>query len=145
MSDLSREQVLDAIQNGWGTYVGRFRRLSPEAQDAFLHQQGYARLADLLAHVSAWWREGQQAVTNLLSDPGFQSPEHDVDAFNASAVQGCRGLSEAAVIQAFESARKDWLDLVSRLPDAAFRNQRIVDRLRIELLGHLAEHEIAPR
>ncbi|MCX6029924.1 MAG: hypothetical protein NT169_11570 [Chloroflexi bacterium] len=142
MTELTRAQVLGALCEGWGTYVARFRRLSPAAQAAFLVKQGYARLADLLAHVVAWWREGQQAIQSMLDDPNFQSRNYDVDAFNAQAITSCRDLGELAVIEAFESARQSWLALVAGLPEDAFQNQKIIERLQIELIGHLAEHEI---
>ncbi len=143
MTELTREQVVGALQDGWGTYVERFERLSPEAQADFLARQGYARLADLLGHVIAWWEEGLQAVPALLDDPAFGSPDHDVDAFNAQAVERFRGLDEAAVIRTFESARQAWLALVARLPDDALRNEKIAWRLHIEIIGHLEEHAIS--
>ena len=142
MAELTREQVLDALQNGWGTYMQRFHSLSPAAQSAFLAQQGYARLADLLAHVIAWWEEGTPAVERLLHDPGYRSPDHDVDAFNAQAVARSRDLDEPAVQQRFEQARLALRDLVAGLPDHAFQDKRIVDRLQIEVIGHLGEHDI---
>jgi hypothetical protein len=142
MTELTREQIADALQDGWGTYVERFGRLSPEAQAAFLAGQGYARLADLLAHVVNWWEDGQRAVLARLDAPGFDAPDYDVDAFNAQAVERFRSLSEPSVIQAFEAARRAWLALVAGLPDDAWRNQMIADRLHIEVIGHLAEHDI---
>ncbi len=143
MIELTREQVVSALQNGWGTYVERFERLSPEAQADFLARQGYASLADLLGHVIAWWEEGLQAVPALLDDPTFGSPDHDVDAFNAQAVERFRDLDEPAVIHIFEAVRRAWLDLVTCLPDDALRNKRIAGRLHIEIIGHLAEHVIS--
>jgi hypothetical protein len=142
MTELTREQIISALQDGWGTYVECFERLSPEARAAFLARQGYARLADLLGHVVAWWEEGQPAISALLDDPNFSSPDYDVDAFNAQAVERFRSLSEPSVIQAFEAARRAWLALVAGLPDDAWRNQMIADRLHIEVIGHLAEHDI---
>jgi hypothetical protein len=34
------------------------------------------------------------------------------------------------------------LDLVVHLPEAAFQNHLILDRLRIEFVGHLQEHAL---
>jgi O-glycosyl hydrolase len=140
MDTVSREQVMDALEQGWGTYVARFRQLTSEAQAASLKRQGYARLADVLAHVLAWWNEGLHAVEALQTDPGFASPDYDVDAFNAQAVQRSAALSEAAVVAQFEAQRQAWLSLVRRLPDTAFANPRLAARMHMELIGHLAEH-----
>lgn len=142
MAKLTRELVLDALENGWGTYVERFHALSLAAQSAFLARQGYARLADLLAHVIAWWEEGQQAVERLLHDPTYCSPDHDVDAFNAQAVARFHDLDEAAVQQRFEGARVALLNLVTGLPDEAFQDKGIADRLHIEVIGHWGEHDL---
>jgi hypothetical protein len=109
MDGLTREQVMDALEQGWGTYVARFRQLTPEAQARSLARQGYARLADVLAHVLAWWNEALPAVEALQTDPGFASPDYDVDAFNAQAVQRCAALSEAAVGRSLKrGARPGW-------------------------------------
>ena len=142
MTGLTRGQIISALRDGWGTYVERFERLSPEAQAAFLARQGYARLADLLGHVVAWWEEGQRATLALLDDPNFSSPDYDVDAFNARAVERFHGLDEPAVVHAFEAARRAWLDVVARLPDDVLQNKKIADRLHIEIIGHLGEHDI---
>ncbi len=139
---ITREQILEALHTDWGTFVDRFRQLSPETQAAYLQQQGYDRFADLLAHVIAWWREGLQAIPAMLSEPDYTAPEHDVDHFNAQAVESSRDLDEAAVIAIFEDLRQQWLELVGGLPDDAFQNRPIADRLNIELIGHFEEHNL---
>jgi len=83
------------------------------------------------------------AVERLLREPACRSPDYDVDAFNAQAVARFRDLDEPAVLQRFEKARLAQLRLVSSLPDAAFRNQPVVDRLHIEIIAHLGEHDIS--
>ena len=142
MTEAIREQVLAALQNDWAAYIECFHCLAPEAQAAFLAGQGYARLADLLAHVIAWWTEGSHAVETLLVDPEAGSPDYDVDAFNAQAVFGVRDVDETAVGESFETMRRRMLELVMNLPAAAFRNKRIVDRLQIEVIGHFSEHAL---
>ncbi len=142
MLSLTREQLLENIQNEWGTYVECFQGLSAQAQTAFLAKQGYARLGDLLAHVIAWWEVSQPAVTARLADPAFKEPDYDIDAFNARAVERFSSLDEPAILEAFEAKRKAVLDFVAHLPEAAFQNQSIIDRLHIEFVGHLQEHAV---
>jgi hypothetical protein len=142
MIEPAREQILDALQNGWGTYVERFHNLLPEAQSAFVEKQGFARFADILAHVIAWWEEGIKTIKTLLHDPGYNPPEYNMDAFNAQTVEKYRHLDELYMIQSFEHTRKAFLDLILSLPDDAFRQQNIVGWLHIETVGHLGEHEI---
>ncbi|MCL4560474.1 MAG: hypothetical protein M1281_07665 [Chloroflexi bacterium] len=143
MAPLTRAQCLTGLETGWGTYVERFRRLSPPEQAAWLKQQGYTRLADLLGHVIAWWEQAIPDIECKIADPGFQSPDVDVDTFNARAVQRFSAFDEAAVIRLFEAQRRAMLDLVLRLPERAFGDKNLRDRLHIEIIGHLEEHEIA--
>ncbi len=143
MTEWLREQALAALENDWGSYVERFHSLPAEAQAAFLALQGYARLADLLAHIVAWWQEGRRVMDRLGEDPGFIAQDYDVDAFNALAVASARDQDEAVVLASFEAMRQHLIQLVTRLPPAAFENQRLAERLRIEVVGHLAEHALA--
>lgn len=140
MAQTLREQALDALNNDWAAYVGGFRRLTSQAQAAFLERQGYTRLADLLAHVTAWWTDGQRSIRAILADPNYPPQEYDVDAFNARAVSAAAGLSETEIIQRFETARLAFVDLVKGLEEEDFRNERMTRRLHIEVIGHYEEH-----
>jgi len=140
MTVLTREQTLDAIENGWGTYVRRFNELTPTGQREFLHKQGYDRLADLLGHVLAWWTDGQQKVKDTLANPDLPAQEYDVDDFNAKAVAKFKNMPEEEVIRLFEEKRAAWIKLVKSLPDSAFQNEKLRARLHIEVVGHLEEH-----
>jgi hypothetical protein len=139
----TREQILTSLHTEWGTLVERFQRLSPEAQAVYLQHQGYARFADLLAHVIAWWQEGLAAVPAMLSDPTYTSPDQDVDQFNAQAVDRLHDLSESAISVIFADLRQQWIDLVNGLPAEAFQDERITWRLHIEIIGHFDEHRLA--
>ena len=142
MASLTREQVVENIRDDWGAYVERFRSLSPQAQAAFLTQQGYARLGDLLAHVIAWWEACQRDIAARLADPAFREPDYDIDAFNARAVERFSNQDEPAIVEAFEAQRAAMLDFVAHLPEAAYQDQRIIDRLHIEFVGHLQDHAV---
>ncbi|HTP07809.1 MAG TPA: DinB family protein [Anaerolineae bacterium] len=140
---LTREQLLASLHTDWGTFIECYQRLSPEAQTAYLQQQGYARFADLLAHVIAWWQEGLAAIPIMLSDPAYVSPEYDVDQFNAQAVARRRDLDGTAVSTIFANLRQQWIDLVNSLPNEAFQDEKITQRLHIEIIGHYTEHSLA--
>jgi hypothetical protein len=142
MSNLSRKDILDTLQTGWGTYVQRFQKMSPAAQTAFLKQQGYARLADLLAHVVAWWEVGHHAIDNYLSNPAFVPPGYNVDSFNAEAVAGVSGVDEHTMIESFEKARISLIAYIRSLPDAAFENEKVVNQFNMDVIGHLQEHAL---
>ncbi len=103
---ITHQSVLDLLNGDWANYVARFQGLSPAAQAAFLEQQGYKRLADLLAHIVAWWDEGLQAIQRYKNDPAARQPEIDVDSFNARAVEAVRTMTEAEEIRVFEETRR---------------------------------------
>jgi hypothetical protein len=142
MDKMTRQNVLALLTEEWGNYVGEFKSLSPDSQAAFLKKQGYKRLADLLAHIAAWWEQGMQAITSYKSDPGARQPEVDVDTFNADAVEKVRGLSEAEVMQSFEKMRRKFTDVISELSDNDFQDERITNQIRMELVNHLEDHRI---
>ncbi len=142
MPALTRQQVLNVLQEDWGSYVQRFHSLPPQAQAAFLEAQGYARLADLLAHILAWWEVGFQSIKRYLDDPQARPGEYEVDAFNAAAVAKVGGLSEESVVASFEAMRADLCDFVQSLPAAAFENAQVLSQLNMELIGHLHDHDL---
>jgi hypothetical protein len=142
LTTLTRQEVLGSLQGDWAEYVQGFRRLSAEAQSAFLREQGYARFADLLAHLVAWWEVGYQAVERYVTDPAVQPGKYDVNAFNAEAVARSAGLDEEEVIASFEGMRNFLVEFVKALPDTAFENEKVVNQLNMELVGHFSEHRI---
>jgi hypothetical protein len=142
MTTLTRQAVLDVLRGDWATYVQRYRSLSPETQAAFLAKQGYARFAGLLYHIVAWWEVGRRNVESYLSDPDFQQPEYDVDAFNATAVEKAAGMDEEVVIEAFGKMRLSLIEFVKALPEAAFANEKVSRQFNMELIGHLSDHNV---
>lgn len=143
MPEVTREQTLDALQNGWTTYVSRFHSLDPDAQNEFLQKQGYARFADVLAHVVAWWEEGEKVITGILADPEYRWEDYDIDAFNAQAVRRFDGLDEADVANSFDLARLSFTALVVDLPEEAFENKKILGWLNADVIEHLQDHDIS--
>jgi hypothetical protein len=142
MTDLTRTELIATLNGGWGNYIARFRALSPAEQQQWLGAQGYARFGDLLAHVVAWWVDGQQVIAHVAADPAYPLRDYDVDAFNAEAVVQYAGLDEAAMIAAYEQARTAWIPLINGLSVAAFQNPKIAERLYPEIIGHLGEHAL---
>lgn len=140
---VTRERILETLERGWGTYVATYDAFSPDVQAAYLSRQGYRRFEDVLAHVLAWWREGQVVIRAVLADPNDQAPERDVDRFNAEAVAACRDQDEQDIRRAFETERRLLLDLVLALPPEALLSEKVMSQLNMEIVGHLAEHSLA--
>jgi hypothetical protein len=142
MTKITREQFLDGLQNDWQNYAGRFYRLSPQAQKAFLKKQGYANLAGLLGHVVAWWQDGAEEVQKMRGDPAFANPDYDVDLFNARAVEKFGSLDESEVVRIYEAQRQAMVDLVSDLTDAELESEQINTRLYYDFIMHWDEHPL---
>ena len=142
MDKITRQQFLDRLQNNWLDYAGRFHRLAPEAQKAFLVKQGYANLAGLLGHIVAWWQSGVEVVQKMRRDSSFTNPDYDVDSFNARAVEKFGSLDEAEVVRIYEAQRQAMLALVSSLTAAELENEQINTRLYYEIIMHWDEHPL---
>ena len=142
MEPITRQSVLDLLTGDWADYVPRFQALPPAAQAAFLQQQGYERLADLLAHIVAWWEVGMQNIPCFQADPAARSADIDVDRFNAQAVEQVRAVSDGEEIRGFEEARQKFLDFARRLSEQDFKDERILTQFKWELVNHLEEHQI---
>lgn len=142
MITLTRQDVLNILQAEWATYVKQFRCLSPEAQTTFIAEQGFARFADLLAHIVAWWEIGHHSIEKFCIDPKFQPEEYDVDAVNAEAVAKAEGLNENSVVESFEKMRGFLYEYVKALPDNAFENEKVINQINMELIDHLSDHDI---
>jgi hypothetical protein len=140
---ITRQSLLDLLAGDWADYVPRFQALPPAAQAAFLQQQGYKRLADLLSHIVAWWEVGMQAIPRYQSDPAAQLAEIDVDRFNARAVEQVRAVPEAEEIKVFEAARRKFADLVMQMNDDDFKDECILNQVKWELINHLEDHRIS--
>jgi hypothetical protein len=142
MEQITRQGVLDLLNEDWADYVARIQNLTPRAQAAFLEKQGYKRLVDLLAHIVAWWEEGIKAIQRYQNDPTARQPEIDVDSFNARVVEKVSGVSQDEEIRLFEAARLKFVDVVKGLSEQDFKDERVVNQIKWELVNHLEEHRI---
>jgi hypothetical protein len=143
MENSTRDSVLDCLTQDWGEYVARIKGLTDNEQSTFLKQQGYARLLDLLVHITAWWQDGMQKIAAIQQDANYQPPSIDADEFNAEVVESVKDRSEAAVIDSFETVRLQFIELVQTLPDDDLKNPKIANQLEMEITGHYQEHPIS--
>ncbi len=139
---MDRKELISCLNEQWGMYRSRFENLSQGEQQAFLERQGYASLADLLAHVAAWWARGMGIIENLLIDPGYQSPPVNVDEFNAAVVAGVAGLPAQMAFDHFEEVRQQLLVMINQLNDEQLNLEKVARQFDMELIGHYQEHKI---
>ena len=142
MDKRTRGEFIDRLENSWQKLVERFDALSSDEQAAFLAQQGYARLADLLAHVFAWWQDGAKEISLMRADPGHPLREYEVDEFNARAVEQVSGVSPEAMVQVYKTQWQSMVDLVNGLSEDELNQHNINMRLFYEIIQHWAEHEV---
>jgi hypothetical protein len=138
--DAPRFLVADILAREWADCRDRFAALTAEQKTDYLKKQGFARFADLLAHVVAWWEQGIGVIeTASAQDP---CDVEDVDAFNAAAVRSFAELDEAGAASRFEQTRLMLGGLVDMLPDEVLRRPNIEGWLRADVLDHYYEHAL---
>ncbi len=130
----------------WGSYVDKFKRLSLEEREAFLKDQGFASLHDLLAHVAVWWEEASGIIRDAIDQRGRPLRKYDFDEFNAASLVRFRGTSEAHLLAWYETQRQQMRELVLSLTGEQLKIRRIQGWLNGVILEHLKEHGLdAPR
>lgn len=139
---LSRFLVQDMLENDWATYVQDFNSLSPEAQKEFLSSQGWESFHDLLAHIVGWWEEAARVTNGILGSPAFTWENHDTDSFNAELAKKYSTWSDEDLLRHYETVRLALLELVETLPEDAFLNKEIEDRLTSDIVLHYDDHPI---
>lgn len=142
MEYLERGEIIQALEHGWGEYPKQFHNLSHQDQLEHLRRQGYARLGDLLAHVTAWWELGREKLEQKMAGVNTPPAGVDVDEFNAAAVQRAAGLSEDEILAYFHQQREALLKLVQEMPEEMIAQASIQRRLRGLITDHLEEHRL---
>lgn len=143
MELVTRKDFVDRLQKDWGHFIQHYNALKPDIQRAYLKKQEYIRLGDLLAHILAWWMDGQQIVEELRGNPLRPLDNYDVDKFNARAVEKFSDVDEETMVQMFEAQRGVMLDLVTRLSDHELEQKNVNTRLYYEIMTHWQEHDFA--
>jgi hypothetical protein len=142
MARFTLREVIHVLEGGWGVYVGQFKALAPEAQTAFLQEEGFETFHDLLAHIIGWWEKGLWVITGILDDPGFTWEERDTDTFNRELVEKYRSWSAEDLLLHYENVREAMLNLVADLPENALDNEDIRDWLYADVIEHLEDHRL---
>jgi hypothetical protein len=142
MAEFTLREVMHVLEEGWGEYVKQFNALSSESQKAFLQEEGFSSLHDLLAHIIGWWEEGLWIITGILDDPSFTWEERDVDAFNRELIERFRSWRDEDLLLHYENVREALLNLVADLPEDALDNEDIREWLEADVIEHLEEHKI---
>ncbi len=143
MSAEFRARLLEHLESKWMQFPEAVNLLPPDERTSFLQKQGYARLADLLAHVAAWWQEALRDIPLKAANAAYPFRDYDVDAFNAEAVRNAAGLDETQMRARFEHTLRELVDLVVQLPDQSLCDASIRKRLTIEIIGHYREHALS--
>ena len=139
---VTRERVLETLEQQWRTYISQYQALAPAAQADFLKRQGFPRFQDLLAHVIAWWDEGISVISSVRDDPYFVCRELDTDAFNAEAVKQFGKFEEAEIFRRYEATRLKLLGLVGGLTEAVLNKPDVQDWLEADVIEHYDEHAV---
>ena len=139
---MNKRDIVNKLEVEWPQLIGSYKKLDPGQQALYLHNQGYARFADLVAHFTAWWELAMKVIAIKQKDPAYFFPDINVDEFNAAAVEDAKDLSEEQVLAVFEQTRIKFIECVRNLSEGDLENPNIIKQLEIDVFGHLGEHEI---
>ncbi len=140
---VTTQRALGYLNVEWPAYMPRIRAASPERQAEFLEAQGYARLADLLAHIAVWWEEAYGIMLATLEGRETPRKKYDFDEFNAAAVARFKDSSESEVLAFFEAGRQKFLDFLRDHPGAVEEHRRVANRFYAVVIHHAGEHSFA--
>ncbi len=118
----------------------RLAELSEEEQTRYAHEQGFARVQDVLVHIFAWWERFMQWTPTLLS--GHPAPPVNVDELNAEAVAHYQQWTRAAVEEKFTATLTAFERFLLDLPETALEHERLYLRLRIGTIYHYESHRL---
>ena len=140
---ITKQRIMEYIEQEWGTYVERFNRLPKEEQEKRVKAQGYEQFRDMLAHILAWWDEGTGILLAIAEGREFERKKYDFDTFNAEAVAKYKDWDEAEFMAHFEKTRqKIGADLRS-VDEAVFKNRRVQAWTNGIFIHHAREHLVA--
>ncbi len=145
MPPYTRSLFLQGLDE-WKSFPRKFRGLSPDDQAAYLRQQGFGSLQDLLAHLAGWWEEADGIIRDRIAGHTRPPRNYDIDGFNASSMARFKETPEANVLAWYESQRGRLEATVSGLTDEWMQVPTVCDWLDAVILDHLKVHGLdAPR
>jgi hypothetical protein len=134
-----RGELLRALEAGWGRYLADLRRLPPTHQAAFARLQGFPHLADLLAHLCAWWERTLQVVS-ALGGAAALCPGAPSGAAGDGAERRYRGRGLADLEGEFERLRVALAEVIRTLPEGVLADDRVYAWLYEGTVEHYAAH-----
>ena len=130
--------LLRALGDGWQVYLPAAHDLGEADMQAYLAEQGYERLRDLLAHATAWGEETLGVVPVLLR--GGEIPRYDDRVFNAQAVARLSLYSSAEVERRFTQAYAALSQLLAFLQEDALAQASVYEWVVTTIVEHFNEH-----
>ncbi|MGE5073633.1 MAG: DinB family protein [Anaerolineae bacterium] len=126
----------------WGAMPERFQALPADEQAAFLKQQGYSSLHDLLAHAGVWWEEARGVIRDTLDHVERPRRRYDFDEFNAASMARFKQTPEDDFMRWYEEERQRLIALLKSLDADQMKIRRVYGWLDAVTLLHLKEHGI---
>ncbi len=132
--------LLRALEAGWGRYLADLRCLSSARQAAFARLQGFPHLADLLAHLCAWWERTLQVVS-ALGGAGVPRPCAPHGATGSNGVEPhYRGRGQEELEEEFERLRAALAGVIRALPERVLADERVYAWLYESVVEHYDAH-----
>lgn len=137
---LSREDLLTALEKGWRQYLPKLRELREQEQARYAHEQGFARIQDVIAHIFGWWELSMQRTLQILS--GHKVPVRDTDEITLEIVERYQHWTRLAIEERFSAALTAFEQFLRDVPEKAFEHERIYLWLRVDAIDHYEAHRL---
>ncbi len=134
---LDVRSLLQALMDGWQSYLPTLADLSMEETVAYLNEQRYDRLRDLLADVTSQAEETLGAIPLLLR--GESVEQWDERMSRAEAIARFSYFTEDEVRRRFTLAYAALARLLAFLPEAALEQPEIYQRLYTTIIARFNE------
>ena len=128
---------LRALMDGWQSYLSALADLSTEETAAYLDEQGYDRMRDLLAGVTAQIEETLGAIPLLLRGEGVE--QWDEPMLRAKAIARFSYFTEDEVRRRFALAHTALARMLAFLPEATLERPEIYHRLYMTIVARFNE------
>ena len=128
---------LRALMDGWQSYLSALADLSTEETAAYLDEQGYDRLRDLLTGVAAHIEETLGAISLLLR--GANVGQWDESMSHAAAIARFSYFTEDEVRRRFTLAYTVLARMLAFLPEATLERPEIYHRLYMTIVARFNE------
>jgi hypothetical protein len=124
---MNLEQKEDIIHRLADTHAALKETIEGLDLEQVIHNDTGWRIRDIIGHIATWDRVLIHAIQTYLNGSEYVLPGMDGDEtdYNAEKVEEQRKLSPPEILQEWNQAREDFIDVVRKIPADKFNNELV--------------------